>query len=88
MRYLWAVMLVTVLFVAACGGANNATSSSSSGGGSSDSDKPSGPDLTTPAGTAKAVAEAFGSGDFAKFDPLWAKSVTPGKEGQVEERLR
>jgi hypothetical protein len=76
-------MLVTVLFLSACGGANNASSNSSSG--SSDSDKPSGPDLTTPAGAAKAVADAFASGDFAKFDPLWAKSATQEKKDKMKK---
>jgi len=84
MKYLWAMMLVTVLFLAACGGGNNATSSSSSSS-SSDSDKSSGPDLSTPAGAAKAVAEAFASGDFAKFDPLWAKTVTQEKKDKMKK---
>lgn len=84
MKYIWAAVLVTVLFLSACGGANNASSSSSSSG-SSDSDKPSGPDLSTPAGAAKAVAEAFASGDFAKFDPLWAKSVTQEKKDKMKK---
>jgi len=82
MKYLWAVMLVTVLLLSACGGANNATSGSSSGGSS---DSSSGPDLSTPTGAAKAVAAAFGSGDFAKFDPLWAKSVTQEKKDKMKK---
>jgi ABC-type phosphate transport system substrate-binding protein len=75
-----ATLMLCVLALAACGGANNASSSSSSSSGSGDSDKPSGPDLSTPAGAMKAAADAFGSGDFAKLDPLWAKSVTQEKK--------
>lgn len=74
---LMAVMLIA-LWATACGGGNNA-SSSGGGGGSS------GPDLTTPAGAAKAVAEAFGSGDFAKFDPLWSKTITQEKKDKMKK---
>lgn len=80
-----ATLMLCLLALAACGGGNNASSSSSSSSSSGDSDKPSGPDLSTPAGAVKAVAAAFASGDFAKFDPLWSKTMTQEKKDKMKK---
>lgn len=80
-----ATLMLCLLALAACGGGNNASSSSGSSSSSGDGDKASGPDLSTPAGAAKAVAAAFASGDFAKFEPLWSKTVTQEKKDGMKK---
>ncbi|KAA0208788.1 hypothetical protein EDM80_15285 [bacterium] len=75
--------MLATFWATACGGGNNAANAAGSASSSS-----SGPDLSTPAAAAKAVAEAFASGDFAKFDPIWSKTITQEKKDRMKKDYR
>lgn len=79
MKHLWAVTVTALLLLAACGGANNATS-----GSSTTSDKPAGPDWSTPQGAMKELQAAFASGDSPRLLACFTKGAHEDMKRKID----
>lgn len=79
------VLAGVTMFAAACG-KDDSGGGGTSGGGSGGGATASGPDLSTPQGAMKALAEAFASLDPAKFEPIYSKEAwKEGSESMKKE---
>jgi len=79
MKHLWALAVISLLFLAACGGANSANSSSSN-----NSDKPAGPDWSTPQGAMKELQAAFASGESARLLACFSKGAREDMKRKID----